>query len=97
MTSCKPSKASRRACLRTSTNTLHGNTAYREHPEHQLEFYIQMSPSFGTWNAHKSQAMEVRGWALGFGWLHRSLMKGHFSTDSHGHHMSSLRKRSHGV
>ena len=31
MTMCKPSKASRRACLRTSTNTLQGKTACRGH------------------------------------------------------------------
>ena len=96
MTSCKPSKASRRACLRTSTNTLHGNTAYRVHQNISWGL-IQMSPSFGIWNAHKSQAVEVRGWGLGLGWLHRSLMKGHFSAGSHGHHMPSSRKRSHGV
>lgn len=62
MTMCKPSKASRRACLRTSTNMLQGNTACKEHQNLELR-----SPGFKTWNAQKPKAEEVWGWGLDFG------------------------------
>ena len=52
MTMCKPSKASRTACLRTSTKMLQGNTACRGTPKHQLGVFAKL------WNL---ECIQVKG------------------------------------